>query len=108
MFRGDTGFYRLRLLSWCDRNKVDYLVGISKKSRLLKQVDVTSMLARKAHEELGERVSATYRLQYQAHTWKYPRWVVARLEEGELGANPSFIISSRYDDGFKLYYEQYR
>jgi hypothetical protein len=33
--------------------------------------------------------------------------VVARLEEGELGANPRFIISSRYDDGFKLYYEQY-
>ena len=107
VFRGDSGFYRPRLLSWCDRNNVDYLVGISKNSRLLKEVDVPSMLVRKAHRELGEKVSATYRFQYQARTWKYPRWVVARLEEGELGSNPRFIISSRYDDGFKLYYEQY-
>lgn len=44
MFRGDSGFYRPRLLSWCDRNNVDYLVGISKNSRLLKEVDVPSML----------------------------------------------------------------
>tara|TARA_R110001599_G_scaffold60939_1_gene169232 strand:+ start:17705 stop:18304 length:600 start_codon:yes stop_codon:yes gene_type:complete len=42
-----------------------------------------------------------------ARSWKYPRWVVARLEESERGSNPRFIISSRYDDGFKLYYEQY-
>jgi hypothetical protein len=31
----------------------------------------------------------------------------SHLEEGELGSNPRFIISSRHDDGFKLYYEQY-
>jgi hypothetical protein len=65
------------------------------------------MLVRKARQELDEKVSATYRFKYQARTWKYSRWVEARLEEGELGANPKFIISSRYDDGFKLYYEQY-
>lgn len=33
--------------------------------------------------------------------------MVARLEESELGSNPRFIISSRYDDSFKLYYAQY-
>ena len=49
VFRGDSGFYRPRLLSWCDRNNVDYLVGISKNSRLLKEVDVPAMLVRKAH-----------------------------------------------------------
>lgn len=107
VFRGDSGFYRPRLLSWCDRNNVDYLVGISKNSRLLEGVDVSSMLVRKAHQNLETKVSATYRFQYQARTWKHPRWVVARLEEGELGSNPRFIISSRYDDGFKLYYEHY-
>jgi hypothetical protein len=66
VFRGDSGFYRPRLLSWCDRNNVDYLVGISKNSRLPKEVDVPSMLVRKAHHELSEKVSATYRFQYQA------------------------------------------
>jgi hypothetical protein len=107
VFRGDSGFYRPRILSWCDRNNVDYIVGISKNSRLLKEVDVPMMLVRKAHRQLDEKVAQTFRFQYQAKSWKYPRWVVARLEEGELGSNPRFIISSRYDDGFKLYYEQY-
>ena len=107
VFRGDSGFYRPRILSWCDRNNVDYIVGISKNGRLLKEVDVPMMLVRKAHRQLDEKVAQTFRFQYQAKSWKYPRWVVARLEEGELGSNPRFIISSRYDDGFKLYCEQY-
>ena len=68
MFRGDSGFYRPRLLSWCDRNNVDYMVGISKNSRLLKDVDVPSMLVRKALQEPGEKVSATYRFQNPART----------------------------------------
>ena len=107
VFRGDSGFYRPRILSWCDRNNVDYIVGISKNSRLLREVDVPMMLVRQAHRQTEEKVAETFRFQYQAKSWKYPRWVVARLEEGELGSNPRFIISSRYDDGFKLYYEQY-
>lgn len=107
VFRGDSGFYRPRLLSWCDRNQVDYLVGISKNSRLLKAVDRPSRLVREAHQLLDEKVATTYRFLYQAHTWENPRWIVARLEEGERGSNPRFIISSRHDDGFELYYKQY-
>lgn len=50
VFRGDGGLYRPRLLSWCDRNNVDYQVGINRNSRLLKDVDVSLMLVRKAYE----------------------------------------------------------
>jgi len=107
VFRGDCSFYRPRILEWCDRNRVDYLVGISKNSRLLKEVDAPMMLVRTTQWEVGGKVAKTFRFQYQAHSWKRPRWVVARLEESERGSNPRFIISSRYDDGFKLYYEQY-
>lgn len=32
---------------------------------------------------------------------------MARLEESGLGSNLRFIISSRYDDGFKLYCEHH-
>lgn len=35
VFRGDSGFCRDRLLSWCERNGVDYIVGLQKNSRLL-------------------------------------------------------------------------
>ena len=107
VFRADSGFCRPRLLSWCDRQGVDYLVGIGQNKRLLKEVDVPMMLVRKAHRETGEKMTGLFRFQYQAHTWKRERWIISRLESGEQGDNPRFIISSRYDDGFKLYYEQY-
>ena len=35
VFRGDSGFCRDRLLAWCERNGVDYIVGLQKNSRLL-------------------------------------------------------------------------
>ena len=107
VLRGDSHFCRPRMLNWCDRHHVDYIVGIAKNSRLLKEVDVPMMLVRKTQWQVGGKVAETFRFPYQAHSWKYPRWVVARLEEGELGSNPRFIIRSRYDDGFKLYYERY-
>jgi len=36
IFRGDSGFCRWRMLSWCDRNNVGYIVGLSRNSRLNK------------------------------------------------------------------------
>lgn len=33
VFRGDSGFCRDRQLSWCERNDVDYIVGLRKNSR---------------------------------------------------------------------------
>lgn len=107
VFRADSGFCRPRLLSWCDRQGVDYLVGIGQNKRLLKEVDVPMMEVRKAYLSAGEKMTGIFRFQYRAHTWKRERWIISRLESGEQGDNPRFIISSRYDDGFKLYYEQY-
>ena len=34
IFRGDSGFCRWRMLSWCERHGVDYIVGIAKNKRL--------------------------------------------------------------------------
>lgn len=34
IFRGDSGFCRPRMLSWCERNDVGYIVGIAKNKRL--------------------------------------------------------------------------
>jgi hypothetical protein len=103
VFRGDSGFYRPRLLNWCDRNNVDYLVGISKNSRLLKDVDVRQCWFAKLTGNWGKKSppptgSNTRLTSGNTHAGG------GRLEEGELGSNPRFIVSSRYDDGFKLYY----
>ena len=35
IFRDDSGFCRQKMLNWCDKNNVKYIVGLAKNSRLL-------------------------------------------------------------------------
>ena len=35
VLRGDSGFCRRRMLRWCERQRVRYIVGIAKNARLL-------------------------------------------------------------------------
>ena len=107
VFRGDGGFCRPRMLDWCDRQSVDYLVGMGRNSRLVAKVAPAMEKVKAAYERSGEKMSGTYRFLYSARSWKRPRLMVARLEYGEQGPNPRFVISSRWDEGHRLYYEQY-
>ncbi|KAA8976282.1 transposase, partial [Halospina sp. K52047b] len=56
VFRGDAGFYRPRLLEWCDRNGVDYLVGFSKNSKLLDEVKIPMARVRHHYRQAGEKM----------------------------------------------------
>ncbi len=38
-FRGDGGFCRDFVLNWCEKNGIDYIVGYTKNSRLLKMTE---------------------------------------------------------------------
>lgn len=39
ILRADSGFCRHRMLRWCDRHKVDYVVGLARNSRLQQQAE---------------------------------------------------------------------
>ena len=70
VFRGDSGFCRHRMLDWCDRHEVGYVVGIAKNARLLEQVDIERAVAAECAESLGEKVRFFKSIQYAAGTWK--------------------------------------
>ena len=55
MLRGDSGFCRDLLLSWCDRHDVKYVVGIAKNDRLVAQVAPLMKQAQKAFEKTGTK-----------------------------------------------------
>jgi hypothetical protein len=38
ILRGDSGFCRDELLSWCEENGVDYVVGLAQNARLLREI----------------------------------------------------------------------
>ncbi len=94
VFCGDSGFCRDRLLSWCERNDVDYIVGLRKNSRLLTMAAAWREQAQVAFEHDGTPQRVFGEFAYQAHTWRRAWRVIAKAEHNAQGANPRFILTS--------------
>jgi hypothetical protein len=52
--RADSGFAREGLMSWCETNRIDYVLGLARNPRLVREIAVELDLARAAAEETGK------------------------------------------------------
>src|SRR5208337_1052278 len=95
VLRGDSGFCREELMAWCEaaENRVDFLFGLARNSRLQKIVAKQMHEARLLHAETGKPARVFTEFNYQTHTsWARPRRVVAKAEYLDKGENPRFIV----------------
>lgn len=102
-FRGDSGFCRWKMLRWCERHGVGYVVGIAKNPRLLALASGLMGEAERAHREGGAKARLFGWLEYAAESWDRPRRVIAKAEHGELGANPRFVVTNLPGDAGEIY-----
>lgn len=107
IFRGDSGFCRFRMLRWCERRRVDYIVGVAKNARLLALSAHLLESAKHAFEQSGTKARLFSWISYQAQSWEKPRRLIAKAEHTAKGANPRFLVSSLYGSAQKLYDELY-
>lgn len=107
IFRGDSGFCRQKMLNWCDKNNVKYLVGLAKNSRLLELSKELQDQAETSYEKTHEKVKLFSEFEYAAGTWKYARRVIAKAEFNSLGPNNRFIVTNLDEDGQYLYEKVY-
>lgn len=107
IIRADSGFCRDLLLSWCDRNDVGYVVGLRKNSVLLQECEDIRLRAQRQFEQTGRKQRLFKGFDYRAGSWKWIRWVVAKAEHTELGANPRFVITNIEKPEQSLYDELY-
>ncbi|MQT55542.1 IS1380-like element ISPa33 family transposase, partial [Pseudomonas sp. FSL R10-2398] len=70
VFRGDGGFCRHRMLDWCDRKQVDYVVGLARNTRLQRMAAPAMQAVAEAYQETGQKMSGVYRFLYQAGSWR--------------------------------------
>jgi hypothetical protein len=103
IFRGDGGFCRWKMLRWCDRRGVDYIVGLAKNSRLTAMSTPLMDQAQRAFKETGLKQRLFGELAYAAGTWEKERRVIARIEHTDKGENPRFVVTSLAGDGQALY-----
>jgi len=103
VLRGDSDFCRHHMLSWCERNGVQYIVGIAKNDALLRCIRQPIRWVEELAELSGEKMREFYQFYYAAGSWSTRRKVIAKLEITEQGVNPRFIVSNLEGDKRHLY-----
>ena len=107
IFRADSGFCRWRMLSWCERNNVGYIVGIAKNKRLNAITAQLQREARDCYAELGSKVRWFSDLHYAAGSWNRRRRIIAKIEHSGKGSNPRYVVTNLKGDGQVLYEKLY-
>ena len=101
--RGDSGFCRQRLIRWCERHGVGYVIGVARNARLHQIVEGWEHEMEARHAELGVKQRQIREFRYAAGSWNIERRIVTRLEYGNQGANPRFIVTNLTQPADELY-----
>lgn len=107
ILRADSGFCRHRMLSWCERHGIGYIVGLARNKRLQRMIEHDFAEVEQRAVESGEKQRIFRDLRYGANTWRRRRAVIAKLEVTTQGRNPRFVVTNLNGDAQALYDQVY-
>jgi hypothetical protein len=95
VIRADSGFCRDELMSWCEENGVQYVLGMAGNARLNAKITPEMKAATRKAKRTGKpaRVFADFRYRTRK-SWSAERRVIAKAEFTNGGANPRFIVTN--------------
>ena len=99
ILRGDSGFCRNQLMSWCEDNSVDFVFGLARNQRLRKIIGAQMHAATQQWNQTGKPARVFSEFGYQTKKtnkggWDRERRVVAKAEHIEGKENPRFVVTS--------------
>jgi hypothetical protein len=95
LIRADSSFAPEEIMAWCEANQVDYLLGLAKNARLLREMQAEMDQARQQWEATGESARVVQDFRYRTlDSWSRDRPVVGKAEHLDKGANPRFVVTS--------------
>ena len=95
ILRGDSGFCRDDIMTWCETHRIDYVLGLAKNNRLKKEIKIEMAQAKQHHEATGEAARVFKDFRYRTlKSWSCERRVVGKAEYLGKGENPRFVVSS--------------
>ena len=93
--RGDSGFCREELMSWCEAEGVEYVLGLAKNARLKALIATPLQQAQAGYEATGAPARVFQECRYRTRkSWSRTRRVVGKAEHLSKGANPRFVVTS--------------
>ncbi len=106
--RADAGFAVPAVYEYCEKEGIDYTIGLISNPRL---EALAQPLLQRAERESEERYGAKARLvadaRYQAGSWERERRVVYKAEAMEQGTNTRFVVTSKTDEPPRKFYDWY-
>ena len=99
ILRGDSGFCRNQLMSWCENNGVDFVFGLARNQRLRRIIGAQMHAATQQWNQTGKPARAFSEFDYGAKKtkkggWDRERRVVAKAEHIDGKENPRFVVTS--------------
>ena len=107
VFRGDSGFCRWKMLAWCDRHGIGYIVGLAKNKRLNVLTASLQGEAAACFASTGQKIRWFTDIHYGARSWDRARRVIAKIEYSQHGANPRYVVTNLEADAKYLYDKLY-
>jgi hypothetical protein len=95
LLRADSGFAREALMAWCETQRVDYVFGLARNSRLLEELAIDMAWVEDEHENTGMAAHRFKGFRYRTlDSWSRRRRVIGKAEHLAKGANPRFVVTS--------------
>ena len=99
ILRGDSGFCRNELMSWCENNGVDFVFGLARNQRLRRIIGAEMHEAAEQGNETGKPARVFTEFPYKTKKtkkggWDRERRVAAKAEQIEGKENPRFVVTS--------------
>jgi hypothetical protein len=99
ILRGDSGFCRNELMSWCEANGVDYVFGLARNQRLRKIIGQQMWEARQEWQRTSRPARVFTEFDYRTKKtkkggWDRERRVAAKAEHIDGKENPRFVVTS--------------
>lgn len=93
--RGDSGFCRDDLMSWCEAEHIDYVLGLAKNNRLKAAIGSEMAAAEQGYKASQQAARVFKDFRYRTlKSWSCERRVIAKAEHLAKGANPRFVVTS--------------
>ena len=99
ILRGDSGFCRNELMSWCEANRVDFVFGLARNQRLRRIIGAQMWEATQLWDKTGKPARIFTEFDYQTKKtkkggWEHERRVAAKAEHIDGKENPRFVVTS--------------
>jgi hypothetical protein len=99
ILRGDSGFCRNELMSWCEENRVEFVFGLARNQRLRRIIGPQMWEATQQWATTGKPARVFCEFDYQTKKtkkggWDHQRRVAAKAEHIDGKENPRFVVTS--------------